>query len=107
RVELRRVVRLDRGVDVVVVPHHRLERRVRAVVHVGRGELDVAQRRDAEEELAGLEWSANTWVARSRVERRSASRARTDLRHGNARELLSAEEGSVVASHAARLGEEE
>src|SRR5512133_867537 len=87
--------------------HDRLERRVDAIVHVRRSELDVSQRGAAKEELRRRRlWSVEGILAPS-VEWRHAAGSRAELWNAGVRELLSAEQRAIVARRAACLPEEE
>ena len=82
-----------------------IERREGAIVHVGRGKLDVSERRNAEAEPGRLRASEAEVLAE--IEGRVRRHTWTDLRHAGAVEALAAEEGAEVAGGTARLREEE
>src|SRR3989442_14559045 len=82
----------------------RLERRQRAVVKVGRSQLDVAQRRRAEREPMDLIVGK---LAAAKVERCALPHAGAELRDPAVGEGLPAEEGAAVAAHAPRPREEQ
>src|SRR4029079_12287792 len=101
------VIRLHRGVHVVVMANDRLQRRIRAVVHVRRAELDIAERRHTEEETRKTRRARYAFVTTACIERRGGTGSRPQLRHRHAGETLCAEERTVVARRAACGGEEE
>src|SRR5689334_24587896 len=80
------------------------ERRERPVVHVGRGELDVAQRRDAERELIEI---LGRQIAAAAVERRRFGRPGSELRNAGVREAAPAQQWPAMAARALRFSEEQ
>src|SRR5690348_15440817 len=83
---------------------HRVERRKGTVVHVRRGELHIAQGRDAEKEATRL---AGELRVLTEVERSVLADARPELRDRRGSERLTAEQCSEVTSRAASFAEEE
>src|SRR4051812_10142127 len=106
RVQLGGIECLERRVGVVVVANHGLERRVYAVVHVRRRYLHVAKRRHAKEELQRRRLYTAERIIATRIQRRSASCTRSELRNAGVGESLGTEQGAVVTRRAARLSEE-
>src|SRR5438552_8899636 len=84
-----------------------LQRCIRAIVHIRRGELDVAQRRNAKEEARQLRLPANAWIATTGVEGRQRPGSGSELRRSGVRERLAAEAWPIVALRTPRLAEEE
>src|SRR5256885_7924014 len=83
---------------------YRFERGERPVVHVGRRQLDVTQRRRAEGELVELLVAE---LSASEVQRRTPSCPRAELWHAGVGEGLASEQRAAVTAGAARLVAEE
>src|SRR3989454_10463551 len=83
---------------------HCLERGKRPVVHVGRRQLDVAERRRAEGKLVELLVEE---LAPPQVQGRTASHPGPKLRHAGVGEVLAAEQRAAVAARTAGLVTEE
>src|SRR6266571_9559017 len=84
---------------------HCFERGERPVVHVGRRQLDVAERRRAEGKLVELLVEKR---APSQVQRRTASNPGPELRHAGVGEVLATQQRTSMAARAAgRVTEEE